>query len=243
MNFNIYIKTDSNGVPMDDWAFYAYLGFSQKGSKIFFFENIMEVPANRNNIVVAPMDETVIFFDRLGIKEPAPLNIPSELHKYTGRVIQELSLGDFIQNAEVPVFIKPKHKVGGFPSGVINKESSKKGLFSDYDREMPVIISNPLDIRAEYRGFVVDGKLKALHFYSGDFAFYPDTYIIEEAISEYHSQPAGYSIDFGVTWDKKTVLIECNDGWSLGSYGCDPIIYSNLLGRRWLQLLQTLNNA
>ena len=74
----------------------------------------------------------------------------------------------------------------------------------------------------------------------GSFRVFPDMNIVDAAISEYKSQPAGYSIDFGVTNDGRTLLIECNDGWSLGNYGLNDVTYSTLLAKRWLQLMATI---
>ena len=48
--------------------------------------------------------------------------------------------------------------------------------------------------------------------------------------------PAGFGIDFGVLLDGRTVLVEMNDGYSLGSYGLNAVEYSELLEARWAQL-------
>ena len=45
------------------------------------------------------------------------------------------------------------------------------------------------------------------------------------------------SIDIGVTNDGRTLLIECNDAYSLGSYGLEDYKYAKLLSARWSQLL------
>ena len=60
----------------------------------------------------------------------------------------------------------------------------------------------------------------------------------DSAIAEYEDAPAGYSIDFGITDDNRTLLIECNDGWSLGNYGLEPSKYCRLLGKRWHELMK-----
>ena len=63
--------------------------------------------------------------------------------------------------------------------------------------------------------------------------------MIENAIKEFTDAPAGYAIDFGVTADGKTVLIEVNDGYSLGSYGLMENFYAKLLSARWAELTGT----
>ena len=42
-----------------------------------------------------------------------------------------------------------------------------------------------------------------------------------------------YSIDFGVTSDGRTLLIEMNDGFGLSAYGLNKIAYCKMLEARW----------
>ena len=100
------------------------------------------------------------------------------------------------------------------------------------------MVSEVVDFVSEYRGYVIKHELKGLKHYNGDFRFFPDVKTIEKAVEDYKSGPAGYSIDFGVTSDGRTLLIECNDGWSLGNYGLDHSMYTNLLTSRWLELMK-----
>lgn len=46
-------------------------------------------------------------------------------------------------------------------------------------------------------------------------------------------------LDFGVTSDGRTLLIEMNDGYSLGAYGLEPELYAKLLTARWAELNRT----
>ena len=48
--------------------------------------------------------------------------------------------------------------------------------------------------------------------------------------------PAAYGLDFGVTADGRTLLVEANDGFALGCYGLDPVIYAEMLEARWCEL-------
>lgn len=227
-----------NGIPVDDWGFMAYMGFRKMGLDIHFFEDIEEVPIS--NLVVAYIEDTIKYFNRCGILIPTPLNIPEELNQpyLLKRRVEVKTIEEFKSDTELPIFIKPYSKVKQFVSGVIHKQDSRLTFFNDLENDTLVLISEYISIASEYRGFVIDGKLESLNHYSGDFRLYPDTKVIEYAINLYKSAPAGYSIDFGVTTDNKTILIECNDGWSLGSYGCDPIIYSRLLLKRWREIFK-----
>ena len=56
-------------------------------------------------------------------------------------------------------------------------------------------------------------------------------------IDEYAEAPAAYALDVGLTKDGKTVIVEVNDGYSLGGYGLDPLLYAKLLSARWAQIV------
>ena len=67
----------------------------------------------------------------------------------------------------------------------------------------------------------------------------PDPEVIRKAVQDYKTAPAGYSLDFGLTDTGKTLLIEVNDGYALGSYGLFYIDYAKLLAARWAELTGT----
>ena len=48
--------------------------------------------------------------------------------------------------------------------------------------------------------------------------------------------PAGCALDFGITDDGQTLLIEFNDGFSLENYGVEPTLYAILLTARWAEI-------
>ena len=236
MNFKVYIQS-MNNFPIADWAVSAYLGFKEKQTDIVFFEDIEEVPASKFNIVVAYIEDTNKFFERLGLEPKKALNIPEELEKYTGREIRYMTMGEFKKDTQMPVFVKPARRSKEFQAGVLTKQEYKNSFFGSHPDDTPVLVSEVVDFVSEYRGYVIDGKLKGIKHYMGDFRIFPDMNVNDNAIKDYKSQPAGYSIDFGITSDGRTLLIECNDGWSLGNYGLNDVTYSTLLAKRWVQLM------
>ncbi len=58
---------------------------------------------------------------------------------------------------------------------------------------------------------------------------------------EYRDAPAGYGIDFGVTADRQTLLVEVNDGYALGCYGLQHDLYAQLLSARWSERMGVEN--
>ncbi len=92
---------------------------------------------------------------------------------------------------------------------------------------------------SEWRCYVCRGQILEMSHYQGDLFTYPDPQVIKMAVADFRSAaPAGYGIDFGVLTDGRTVLVEVNDGYSLGSYGLNAVEYSELLEARWLQLAE-----
>jgi hypothetical protein len=106
-----------------------------------------------------------------------------------------------------------------------------------------VSCSEPLSMISEYRVYVTRGKAVGCKHYWGDFRAQADFVTIDQAIAAYRDAPAGYAIDFAVTSGGDTVLVEVNDGFSLGSYGLHPLLYSGLLEARWEELLAPLRSG
>lgn len=50
-------------------------------------------------------------------------------------------------------------------------------------------------------------------------------------------------MDFGVTNTGATILVEVNDGYSLGNYGLDSLLYAKLLSARWTELTNTIDEC
>jgi hypothetical protein len=50
-------------------------------------------------------------------------------------------------------------------------------------------------------------------------------------------------MDWGVTRDERTLLVEVNDAYSLGSYGLDPLVYAPMLADRWFEMTGSSSRA
>ena len=97
------------------------------------------------------------------------------------------------------------------------------------------IMSEEINIGAEWRAFVYKHKLVGLHPYGGDFTLFPDVDLIEDIIAEYASSPVVYTLDIGVAgdWDN-TFIIEVDDFMSCGLAGfCDKKILPQMYRDWW----------
>lgn len=102
-----------------------------------------------------------------------------------------------------------------------------------------IICSEVVNFTAEWRCFVRYGKILAVKPYKGDWKAHYDSSVIEECVSSYTASPNGYAVDFGLTDDGRTLMIEVNDGYALGCYGLFYIDYAKLLSARWAELTNT----
>jgi hypothetical protein len=236
MEYKIYIIAKDN-FPMVDWACSAYLGFKEKGFSPILFEDIREVPVSKSNVVVSFIEDTSFYFERLGVNVPYALNIPESLKGFTKRDIEYMTVAEFMQDKRQPIFVKPASKGKPFSSGVIKEFRSKPFILHDVKPEELCMVSNVIDIVSEYRCYVIKGILKAIKHYLGDIRIFPNMQIIDAAISMYDAAPSCYAIDFGITSAGETVLIECNDAWSLGNYGLENREYANMLLTRWIEIV------
>ncbi len=240
MNYKAYISALNNFPDSDDGLF-AMLGFKEAQIDIVFFEDIEEVPKSKYNIVVGGINQINSYLSRFGIEPKQALNIPDELNheRYLKRKVTYTTMGEFRKTKIIaPVFIKPNGLSKEFIAGVMTKQETMNA-FNDVADDRPILLSEVIDIVSEYRCYVYDKKLQGIHWYQGDFKIFPDIKLTEEMIAAYKSQPAGFSLDVGVTKDGHTVLVECNDGWALGNYGLQASKYTTLLMKRWMEIFKS----
>jgi hypothetical protein len=220
----------------DDYTFAAYLGFRQTGYIVQFFSKPEKIHYKKGDVVVGCIQAVRHIMKKLKIELP-DLYIPEGLEKYTGRDIYKSTVGEALQkfrNGE-KVFIKPiQAKV--FPAQVIESMPLMTHIgqtFNDYD---PCWISSVVNFVSEYRLFLTNGELVGCKHYWGDFKVSLNWKVIDQALADLKWQPRGWCLDFGVTDKGETLLIEANDGYSIGNYGLDGWDYSKLIKARFLEL-------
>jgi phage terminase large subunit len=75
-------------------------------------------------------------------------------------------------------------------------------------------------------------------FYAGDIFLHPNAETVRAAIDAFQPEaPVAYGIDFGVTNDGRTLLVEVNDAFALGCYGLSAVEYAEMLEDRWLEVV------
>lgn len=235
----VYIKKEKNSEFSTGNLFLANDGFHQMGFEIIYFEDINLVTDNKKeDIIVGYIGDIRISLRKFGIEIPY-LNYPEELSKYLGRKVWKSTLYNIANNPENwGVFIKPIYDAKRFTGVVVNSSRDLiacAGSLGDTE----VWCSEVVNFVTEWRCFVRYGEILDVKRYKGDWRDSFDASVIEQAVKDFTSAPKGYGVDFGITDKGETLLIEVNEGYSLGAYGLESLFYAKLLAARWAELTGT----
>ena len=239
----VWLKSKKiNGIliPVNINVSNALYGFNKLGVETILFEDINDILdwVTRDDIVVSFIGDANKVFSKFDVVHDVK-DYPEELRKYLKRNIGESTISELLLKDELfGKFIKPKvQKV--FTGGVIKDytDLAKIGV-----RDCPIFYSDVVEIVSEYRCFIIYDKIVDIKPYGVNVGCikgidfnYVDALI--EDFSTIKDKPNGCSIDIGIGPKGEHYLIECNDGFSLGCYGLDCILYAKLLSARWSQLL------
>lgn len=233
-----FIQADKQGIPKNYNIFCAFQGFREMGIEIILFSDIEKLQeSKREEIVVGYLSVVRGRLQQFNIDTP-DIDYPDELNNYLKRKIWKTKINTINSNPQLwPVFVKPKDEKK-FTGTVIRSTKDLIGLGSCYDNA-EIWCSEVLDILAEWRVFVRYGKIIDIRLYKGDWHQHYDAKIIEQCVKAYKSAPSAYAVDFGITAQGETILIEVNDAYSLSCYGLFYIDYAKLLLTRWAELTGT----
>lgn len=237
-----FIQSDKNGIPCSYNFMNAFQGFREMGFETVMFSNHGELHGNQpEDVVIGYVDTTRYALERFGITAPE-MDYPNELSEYLGRKIWSAKINDIAGSPELwPVFVKPVEDKQ-FTGVVVNSPKDLIGA-GIYGQNQSVLCSEVVSFVSECRCFVRYGKILDVRHYRGDWRVRPDPSVIEKAVHDFTSSPAGYAIDFGLTDKGSTLLIEVNDGYALGCYGLFYLDYAKLLSARWAELTGTADEC
>lgn len=218
-------------------SFYtAYEGFLQMGFEMIFVDAVSEIHADATDyVVVGSISFMQTALNHLGRDYPKFFDYSEELQKYLGRKIWESTIFQIDSNPALwNVFIKPKGTTKLFTGRVVKGPGDLVGC-GDQFNNTPIWVSEIVEFAAEWRVFVRYGEILDVRPYKGDWRAKFDAAVIETAVADFTGAPNGYALDFGVTKQGSTLLVEANDGYSIGAYGLHCISYAKLLSARWAQ--------
>ncbi|MBS1634473.1 MAG: ATP-grasp domain-containing protein [Bacteroidetes bacterium] len=215
-------------------ALEAYYNMGFEVREVESFDKLTEV--EESNIFLGSIQFIHQALHKLNKPIPEPLDYPESLTPFLGRKLFASTINDIANNpSSWNVFVKPKGISKKFTGRVIRGTKDLIGC-GDVNLNTPVWVSEPVEFVAEWRTFVRHKQILGVKQYKGDWKAHFDADIIEQAVGTYQDQPAGFALDFGLTKDGKLLLVEANDGYSLGNYGLFYIDYAKLLASRWAEL-------
>lgn len=207
-----------------------------------------QLPLGPDTFVAGDTDAMHGAMRQLGIEVPAPDDYPVALRTYLHRDVRISSLGEveraFESGVLAPTFVKPADRRKGFTGEVLYSERDIAAL-GNVSRRQRVWCSEVVRWVAEFRVYVVDERIVSVDRYSGDESVVLDLGVVQAAVAEYRrsgTAPCAYGIDFGVLAGGETALVEANDGYALGAYDIGADAYTELVMRRWEELVGSLRS-
>ncbi len=236
----VYIRKNAAGRIYNANMYTAYAGFLEKEAEIHYYTTIHSLTDTpTKDIVVGLYTDLHWLLNSWGIDLPEQ-SYPEELQAFLGRKLWKSTLFTITNHPEQwHVFVKPVHDVKRFKGTVLDETKDLVRLGGLID-DIEVWCSEKVEFRSEWRAYVLEGKILGLYRYDGDWRLYPDPEVVAQAVEQYRQAPRGYAIDFGITPEGKTLLVEVNDGFGLGNYGLEPKLYAQLLAARWEELTENL---
>lgn len=239
-----YVQTDSKGQPYSAHGAVAAKGFELLGFDVRYFhrEELDQLALSTATVVVGGMGTVRAALLHLGKLPPQLDSAPSCLLSFLGRTCRITTLNDVLNEGRFPVFVKPHSEAKLFNGQVFEHEANLRRLltarpgFPPITGDLPVLVQSPIHFMSEWRTFVIQTKVIGASFYKGDPLVFPNGKFIHDTVAAFENAPAGYSADFGVTDEGQTVLIEINDGYSLGHGGLTATQYAELLHARWTEI-------
>lgn len=213
-------------------------GFKHKGYELICLDGVEEVAVDESTIFVGGVVHTHLFLHKNGIERPEFKDYPNVLENHYGRYIGESILGNQSSWYGLTMFIKPKHK------GIFDPFIAKLPIWlrvAHIDDSTEIYLQTPIEIKAEFRAFVLSGKLLDIRQYAGDYLPLVnklDMSVVNEVLSLLKIESPSYCVDFGLMKEKgkkslRTIVVELNSGYSFGSYGLKANLYVDMIASTW----------
>lgn len=170
---------------------------------------------------------------KMGRPIPENIDYPPELEHMLGRTMRRTTLG-YVRRQIRPIFTKPVDlKI--FSGFVWTGDTASQRRCYGLDDDVKVWVSDPVEMLAEYRTYILDGEILDCRRYKGDWSKAPSRETVETAVRLMPRQRA-YCLDFAVLNNGETVLVERSDAFSMGHYGLLPTLYAKMLSARWHEM-------
>ncbi len=252
----VYSLVAREGEPRYLQAMQGNYWFGQRGYEVVSFRREQLDAGELDGDLLGDPGSTIVYgsvavvrdaIARAGRPVPGNLDFPAELADFVGRKIFDTTLSEVRRWEEhepgrLPVHIKPRDRHKLFTGKVVGSFRDLISI-SHLPGDTALVAQEVIDLRSEWRASVLRGRVLNVANYKGDGLVFPDAEMIAEAAERYVSAPIGYGMDWAVTRDGRTILVEVNDGFALGNYGMAGHQYTALIEARWRQLMGLQDNG
>ena len=206
--------------------------------------------------LLGDMEHTIVFgavaavrlaIQRAGRPLPPNIDFPLSIRHWAGRRVWDTTMGEIRRLVDsdvdlLPIHVKPRDHHKLFKGAVIE---SFRDLIpsSGVSNDEPCLAQEVVEFVSEWRASILRGKIINVAHYKGDPLRFPDPQVLQAALNEYTGCPLGFGMDWGVVADGRTLLVEVNDGFSLGNYGVRGHLYTALVEVRWRELMGLEDNG
>jgi hypothetical protein len=215
--------------------------------KTFTLKNILRrnLPLTQADMVVGTVDAVTGALKQLKRTVPLSNTYPNSLSIFYGRTMKKYTLSDIRSRMVLGMcsatFIKPADNHKTFTGFVARSDVDLYHIASVSGRT-PIWAVEPVHFLSEYRYYVNKGCIVHAAHYDGDPDVQPNDVVVHNIIDTLSRAndhtPTAYAVDIGVLTTGNTVVVEVNEGYSLGAYNDPPpALYFDLLWTRWSQLL------
>ncbi|MCR5608382.1 MAG: ATP-grasp domain-containing protein [Lachnospiraceae bacterium] len=228
----------------------AMYGFRELGAEIIPYHLIEDIydKVLREDIVLDYIDQVNMIFNKFHATYKVE-DYPEVLNKYLGRKVWKDTINNISSHEEkwsAGYFVKPVRNKA-FTGKIISSIKDLIGCGSCYE-DYEVIVSEPIDILAEWRCFIRYDKIMDVRPYGSishteyeGYKYHYDADVLEAMINDFKTweeRPTACSMDICYTKDGRTLLVEVNDAYALGCYGLPGLLYAKLISARWSQVME-----
>lgn len=223
------------------------MGYEVKG---FMASDLPKLGLTKKTVVKATVGITRKALALVGAQQPRNIDIPKELEKFANRKIWATTLGE-VKQSKKPVFVKPLYHQKAFGGRVfypMDKGCYLHTVLKDFPDSFPLLAQQRVRfVGYECRAYVLNGNLLC----GGNESFSPNSRdfipggkeFCQSIIQAFTSQPASYSIDFGMMQHKshgrkELALVEVNDGFSCANFSLNNKTYAQMIEARWREMVK-----
>ncbi len=232
-----------NNIILNQGCYTAYYGAQMLGYNIEFYQNAdqcfekIKQHSFPGTLCVGGIDTLRKIMEMIGCAQPEVHSPHTHLPYFVGRKITETTLGEIRSNKfDTPYFIKPLVLDKAFTGYVVHYSDLDLIRVRSLSDDTKILHSETVKFISEYRIFIQNKNIIGAKNYAGKYDVLPNFNIIKNAIEHYVDQKSSYSLDFGITDQGETLLIEINDAFGIAPYGLEPTKYLKFLMARWQEI-------